>query len=149
MMEQLRTGNGRTRVTHERSIGDLIGDLADETRTLVQQEVRLASAEMGEKAGRIGRNSAKVAVGGMVLYAGLLLALAGIAIGVALLLAPAMMPWNVAMWVAPLLVGLVVGFIGYAMLQHGMHQIKETDLTPRETARSLRETKRWMQTRMM
>lgn len=136
------TGNGR-------SIGDLIGDLAEETRTLVQQEVRLAGAEMSEKAEKIGKNSAKAAAGGMVLYAGLLVVLIGLSIGLAVLLAETVMTMATASWVAPLVVGAVVGFTGYAMMQHGIQKIRDTDLTPRKTTRSIRETTRWMHEKVM
>lgn len=145
MMQQTYTGGRVNGPTSQRSIGDLFGDLADETRTLVQQEVRLAGAEMNEKAAKAGRNTGYIFAGGLVAYAGLLALLAGISIGLVELLSPGVMPIEVALWLAPVIVGVVVGFIGYMMLQHGIHAISHLNLTPRRTVRSLRETQRWMQ----
>ena len=41
----------------ERSVGELFGDLATETGTLVRQEIHLASRELSQKASHAGRSS--------------------------------------------------------------------------------------------
>jgi xanthine/uracil permease len=151
MMQYSRTGNGMTgtRGASDRSVANLLGDLADETRMLVQQEIRLATAEMRHKAGRVGRSSGSAAAGGAILFAGMMVVLIGLAVGLAILLAPRFMPWTVAAWLSPLIIGLLVGFIGYALLQHGLHTISQTDWTPRRTVHSMRETTRWIHDRVM
>jgi formylmethanofuran dehydrogenase subunit B len=46
----------------ERSIGDLFSELANETGTLIRQEVSLAQAEMTKKATEAGKNAASIAI---------------------------------------------------------------------------------------
>ena len=56
----------------ERSIGDLFSELANETGTLIRQEVALAQAEITQKATDAGKNAASIAIGGFVGYAAFL-----------------------------------------------------------------------------
>jgi len=53
----------------DRSLGDLFGDLARDMGTLVSQEVALARTEITDKATRVGKDVAMLAVGGLVAYA--------------------------------------------------------------------------------
>ncbi len=62
----------------ERSIGELLAQLSQETAELVRREVRLAETEMTQKAYRAGKNAGFVAAGGAVAYAGLLAVVAGV-----------------------------------------------------------------------
>ena len=119
----------------ERSLGELFGDLARDTATLVSQEVTLAKTEMTAKATRVGKDIGFLAVGGMIAYAGLLAIIAG----VILLLATYVMP----LWVSALIVGLVVAVIGYVLVQRGLTALKSEDLTPRQTIESLKEDTQW------
>ncbi len=48
----------------ERTLGELFSELAQETTTLVREEVNLAKAEMGEKASRAGKHAGFLAAGG-------------------------------------------------------------------------------------
>src|ERR1041384_912960 len=106
----------------DRSLGELFADLARELSTLVRQEVQLARTELGQKASRLGRDLAALAVGGLVAYAGLLAILAALIIG----LAAAGLPW----WLAALLVGVVVAGIGYGLVQRGLSALKRENLAP-------------------
>ena len=80
-----------------RSLGELFSELAQETSTLVRQEVNLAKTEMSQKASSAGKHVGVLAAGGALAYAGLLAILAGI---IALL--NDVMP----LWAAALLVGI-------------------------------------------
>src|SRR5215210_754534 len=91
----------------DRSLGDLFAELAQETSTLVRQEVNLAKTEMSQKASRAGRRIGILAAGGAVAYAGLLAILAAV-----IVLLNNVMP----LWVSALLVGLVVAVVGYLLL---------------------------------
>jgi len=118
----------------ERSLGELFGDLARDTATLVSQEVTLAKTEMTAKATRVGKDIGFLAVGGMIAYAGLLAIIAGV-----ILLLDAIVP----LWVSALIVGLVVAGIGYVLVQRGLTALKREDLTPRQTIESLKEDTQW------
>jgi len=118
----------------ERSIGELIANLASETGTLVRQEIALAKVELGQKATRIGSNIAQLAIGGAVAYAALLALLAGV-IG---LLATAM-----AWWAAAIVVAVVVGIVGAVMISKALESLKRTELAPRQTVETLKEDAEW------
>ena len=118
----------------ERSLGELFSELAQETSTLVRQEVNLAKTEMSQKASSAGKHVGVLAAGGALAYAGLLAILAGI---IALL--NDVMP----LWVAALLVGIVVAVVGYLLVKRGLDALKREDFTPRETIETLKEDQEW------
>jgi len=118
----------------ERSLGELFGDLARDTATLVSQEVTLAKTEMTAKATRVGKDIGFLAVGGMIAYAGLLAIIAGV-----ILLLDEIVP----LWVSALIVGVVVAGIGYVLVQRGLTALKREDLTPHQTIESLKEDTQW------
>ena len=119
----------------DRSLGELFAELAQETGTLVRQEVELARVELGQKASRVGRDIAALAVGGAVAYAGVL-ALVAAAI---LALGEAGLPW----WLSALIVGLVVAGVGYALIARARTALQQADLAPRQTVETLKEDREW------
>jgi len=123
----------------ERSLGDLFSELAEETSTLVRQEVALAQTELTEKATRVGKNVGFLVVGGAIGYAALLAVLAAVVIGLAVFI-PA--------WLAALIVGIGVGAAAYMIISPALEALKKTDLTPRETVRSLKEDAQWLKKQM-
>lgn len=126
-------------VKEERSLGDLFSELAGETGTLVRQEVALAQTELAEKAVKAGKNVGSLLVGGAVGYASFLALLAAVIIGLA-----SFMP----AWLAALIVGVVVGAAAYMMISPALAALKKTDLTPSETAATLREDAKWLKKQM-
>ena len=124
----------------ERSLGELFGELARDMGLLVRQEVGLATTEMTRKVTRAAQDVAMAAVGGLVLYAGLLGILAALVIG----LAAAGLSW----WQAALVVGVVAAVIGALLMQRGLAALKHTDLAPRAALESLKEDTQWAKDRM-
>lgn len=118
----------------DRSLGELFKELSQETSTLVRQEMALAKAEMSQQASRVGKDVGFLAVGGAVLYAGLLVILAAITIILA-----EFMPW----WLSTLLVGIVVAGAGFGLVQKGRSDLKQTHLAPQQTIETLKEDKEW------
>ncbi len=121
----------------DRSLGELFHELQDQTRTLISQEVRLAKTEAAEKGKQAGKAVGFIAVGGFVIYAGLL----AIILGIVLILAQV-----VPAWVAALVVGIIVALIGYLVLQKGLSDLKADKLKPEKTMTTMRENKEWLQT---
>ena len=121
--------------TEERSLGDLFSELAAETSTLVRQEVALAQTELTQKATSVGKNVGFLVVGGAVGYAALLAVLAAAIIGLA---------HFVPAWAAALIVGAVVGIIAFLLVSSALKSLKQTELTPRETVKSLKEDAEWL-----
>jgi hypothetical protein len=136
-----------TTIKEEKSLGQLLKDLTAETTTLLKQEVDLAKTEMGEKASRVGTNVGSVAVGGAVLFAGAL-ALLFAAVNALTEILAHMVPITVAAWLAPLLLGLVLGAIGYSLVKKALATLKQESVTPRRTTQSLQENKEWLKSKM-
>ncbi len=118
----------------DRSLGELFTELAQETSTLVRQEVNLAKTEMSQKASRAGRHAGILAAGGALAYAGLLAILAAV-----IVLLDNVMP----LWLSALLVGLVVVVVGYLLVRRALDALKREDFAPRETIETLKEDQRW------
>jgi xanthine/uracil permease len=131
----------------ERSIGQLLKELRDETTTLLRQEVDLAKTEMGEKAARTGKSLGALAMGGGVAFLGALALLAAVVYGLTSILNQ-FMSVGVAIWLAPLIVGLVLASIGYSLVQKALATLKQESLTPQRTTQTLQENKEWLKARM-
>jgi TRAP-type C4-dicarboxylate transport system permease small subunit len=119
----------------ERSLGELFGDLARDMGTLVSQELALARTELTEKATRVGKDIAMLAVGGLVAYAGLLAIIAAVIVLIADL--------GVPLWISALVVGLVIAGIGYLLVQRGITALRHEDFAPRQTIESIKEDAQW------
>jgi hypothetical protein len=124
----------------ERSLGDLFSDLAQDTSTLVRQEVQLAKAELTQSASEIGKAVGFMVAAGAIAYAGFLAILAAIMLGL----------WKVGLegWVAALLVGLVVLGISLIMIQRARAMLNAAHLAPRKTVESLKEDTEWVKAHM-
>jgi hypothetical protein len=123
------------RSLENRPLGDLFGDLATEMGNLVRQEVALAKVEITGKAKHVGKNVGYLVIGGAVAYAALLAIIAAI-----IMLLASVLPH----WGAALIVGAVVGGIGWLLIGKAMVALQQTELTPRETVDSLKEDATWM-----
>jgi uncharacterized membrane protein YqjE len=110
----------------------LLRRLTTEVVTLVRQEIQLASAEISRSLLTALKGAASVAVGGAVLYAGLLVLLLAAVLGLS---------YVVAAWLAALIVGLVVGIIGYVMVHAGLKALDPDKLKPDRTQESLQRDK--------
>ena len=123
------------RSLENRPLGDLFGDLATDMSSLVRQEVALAKIEITQKAKLVGRNVGYLVIGGAVAYAAVLAIIAGII----LLLSRVVPDWGSA-----LIVGVVVGVIGWLLIGKAMTALQQADLTPRETVETLKEDATWV-----
>jgi len=129
------------------SLGHLLKELSTETTTLLKQEVELAKTEMGEKVSRVGTNLGAVALGGAVLFAGTL-ALLFAAVNALTEILTHIVSITVAAWLSPLLLGLVLGAIGYSMVKKALATLKQESVTPRRTTQSLQENKEWLKSKI-
>lgn len=130
-MSEIRTDDvplGTPASATERPIRELFVELWEHTETLVRQELRLASTEMEAKVSEAKSDLTKAAVGGAVLYAGVLALLAFAILFLAKFVAP---------WVAALLVAVVAIGIGYALLQKGK-EVTPSEMAPERTIRNVR-----------
>jgi MFS family permease len=118
----------------DRSLGELFSELAQETSTLVRQEVNLAKVEMSDKASRAGKHIGVLAAGGAVAYAGLLAILAGVIV---------LLDNAIPLWASAFLVGVVVAIVGYLLVRRALDALKREDFAPRKTMDTLKEDQQW------
>lgn len=122
-------------VKDERSIGDLFSELANETTTLIKQEVALAQAEITQKAEKIGKNIGFLVIGGTIANAALLAIVASVIIGLG---------YFIPLWFSALIVGIIIGIVAAVLISIGLKNLKDTNLKPKETAETLKEDAKWL-----
>jgi hypothetical protein len=120
----------------ERTLGAMFAELSRETRTLVQQELQLAKAELTEKASKMGKGAAFIVGGGLIAYGGLLAIVASL---VLILMAIGLPPWAAAF-----LGGVLVAGIGYLLIRSGRAALKLQELAPQKTIETLKEDAQWL-----
>jgi hypothetical protein len=119
----------------DRPVSELIKQLAEETQTLVRQEMDLAKAEMREKGKRAGLGVGLMG-GATVVALGAFGALTAFLIA---LLAEAM-----DVWVAALIVGLVYAAIAAVLALQGKEKVTEaTPPVPEQTVQTVKEDVQW------
>ena len=138
-MQRMNENRLENRSLENRPLGDLFGDLASDMSSLVRQEVQLAKLEIANKAKYVGRNVGYLVIGGAVAYAALLAIISAII----MLLAKVVPGWGAA-----LIVGAVVGGIGWLLIGKAMMALQQAELTPRETVETLKEDATWMKERI-
>jgi uncharacterized membrane protein YqjE len=121
----------------EPPLGELFKQLAQDSSTLIKQEMTLARAEMQESLRSLTRGALMLALGGGVLLVGLLALTAFliVALGSAL----------DNYWLGALIVGVAYAAVGGVLLMQGKNRIAGGELKPEQTIRSLQEDKRWAQ----
>jgi len=117
----------------KRSLVGLFSDLWRDSATLIRDEAALAKTEIAEKVVEAGTGLAALAVGGAVCFAGFLLILFA-AVG----LVAMALPEEYAAWLAPLIVGVVVLVVGGLLLVAGRNKLKNGNLKPSRSVRSVR-----------
>jgi uncharacterized membrane protein YqjE len=119
----------------DRPVGELLKQLANETTTLVRQELELAKAEMREKAGKAGPGFGLWGVAGVTA----LLALGSLTAFLILALDGAM-----ANWLAALVVGLVYAASAAVLYLRGKRRVEEAGSpVPEQTVETVKEDVQW------
>src|SRR5918992_635734 len=87
------------RTDDDRSVGELVNQLSQQTSTLIRQELRLAQTELQEKGKRMGIGAGLFGGAGLVALYGVGALVAAAIIGIGTLLEP---------WIAAVIVGVVL-----------------------------------------
>ena len=124
----------------DRSMGELLKQLSEQTTRLVHQELELAKAELTQK----GRQAAAGA--GLFGGAGAIgLAALGALTACFILALNAIMP----AWLAALIVAVVYGAIAAFLALRGRDKVKQvTPLVPEQTVETVKEDVEWAKTQM-
>jgi amino acid transporter len=119
----------------DRSLGELFSDLSQQTAALIQQEMRLAKAELSEKFADVGKNAAMIAAAAVFGLA----ALGALTAGIVLL----MIELGVTPWLAAVLTAALMGLVAFLLAQSGLTALRKKNLAPVETIDSIKETTPW------
>ncbi len=118
----------------QRSVPEILEDIASNLTQLVQAEFRLAKSELKEGAEKVARP-------GATLGAGVVLALYGL--GLLLLAAVYALSLVVAAWLATVIVGGVLMVAAGILIGAGSTKLKRVNVTPDKTMRTLEEDVQW------
>ena len=124
----------------ERSMGELLRQLSEQTTRLVHQELELAKAELQQKGKEAGAGA------GLFGGAGALgLAALGALTACFILALNAIMP----AWLAALLVAVIYGIIAFVLVKQGQARMKRaTPPVPTQTIETVKEDVEWAKTQM-
>jgi uncharacterized membrane protein YqjE len=124
----------------DRSLGELLKQLSQETTQLVHQELELAKAELQHKGKQAGAGA------GMFGGAGALgLAALGALTACLILALDTVMP----AWLAALIVAVVYGIVAFVLVKQGQAKIKQaTPPVPEQTIETVKEDVEWARTQM-
>jgi hypothetical protein len=102
------------RTDDDRSVGELVNQLSQQTSTLVRQEIRLAQTELQEKGKRMGIGAGLFGGAGLVALYGVGALVAAAIIGIGTLLEP---------WIAAVIVGVVLLAVAGVLALTGRKQV--------------------------
>jgi MFS family permease len=123
----------------DRPIGDLVKQLAEQTSTLVRQEVDLAKAEVAQKGQQAGKGAGLIGAAAVI---GLLAA--GALTAFLIMLLDGALP----NWLSALIVAVVFGAIAAILALQGRNRIRAaTPAVPEQTVETVKEDVEWAKTR--
>lgn len=122
----------------DRSIPELLGQLADQTGTLIRQELALARAELTEKA------KPYIASAGMFGAAALLGLGAFAAFTTAIIVAIGLV---LPVWASALIVMVLYGVLALGFLRTATAAVRDANLIPTQTIETTKEDIAWAKTR--
>jgi integral membrane sensor domain MASE1 len=119
---------------HE-SIGDLLSNLAVQSKDLVRDEIALAGREFSEKR----KNIRPVLI---VLAIGAFLAMLTPAILCAAIVL--VISQYISAWLSAAIIGIILGVIALMMITISVRRLKQINFRPEQTIKSLEENKEWL-----
>jgi uncharacterized membrane protein YqjE len=120
----------------EASLGVLFRQLAEDSRTLIRQEVALAKVELKENARSVAKGAVAIGLGVGMLIVGLLVLTAFLVLGLGVLLGG-------QYWLSSLIVGGLLAVIGAIALLSGRKGLASDELKPEQTVQTIRENRDW------
>ena len=131
---------GDTGDLHDRSLGELLKQLSEQTTRLVHQELELAKAELAQKGRQAGMGA------GMFGGAGALgLAALGALTACFILALDAVVP----AWLAALIVAVVYAIIAFVLVKQGQARVRRaTPPVPTQTIETVKEDVEWAKSQM-
>ncbi|MGH7619999.1 MAG: phage holin family protein [Gemmatimonadaceae bacterium] len=122
-----------------RGFGALVGQLVDESASLLRSEARLARIEAGRVTGAIARGTTLVALGSVLAILGTL----AILVGLILLAGDQWLPAD-RYWLAALIVTAVTVAAAAVFARRGLAGLSPSRVAPVDTAATLKENAQWV-----
>lgn len=119
----------------ERSLPELVSDVAKDVSTLVRKELELAKIETKEEISRSAKAGGMLGAAGGAAYFALLL----LSFGIVFLLGLVM-----PLWTAFILMAVVYGVVAAVLFTQGRRRMKQVSPVPDETVESVKEDVRWL-----
>jgi len=135
MQMRERINPGINSMMQRESFSELLGELANNSASLVRDEIELAKQEMREKVTVLSSGAVTIAIGGLIGFIALLALTAAAIAGLAHFMDTGL---------AALLVGGVLALIGGSLAFNGINRLKRTSLKPKQTIETLEEDKEWL-----
>jgi MFS family permease len=129
------TPEGQAPADDDKSLGELVQDLSQQTSTLIRQEMRLAQAELSEKGRHAGKGAGMFGGAGVVALYGVGALIAAAILGLATVIEP---------WIAAAAVGVVLLVIAGILALTGKKEIEEA--TPPKPERAIESVQQDVQT---
>ena len=117
-----------------KSLGQLLGDLLTETRTLVRQEIALAKTELSDKAAYVGKHAGVAGAGALVILLGALAIVAGLIISLG---------HKIGYATSAFMIGVLFAIVGAVLVMKALNALKTQSIAPQQTADQLKETNQW------
>jgi hypothetical protein len=130
LRSQSRTGPRSIEARDYESTPTLLRRLVNDVGMLFAQELELLKSETRQSIGDLKTAAVSLAVGGAVVFMGVLFLLLGAVYGLSTVLDP---------WLAATIVGGVVTLVGVLMLASGRGKLEPAAVAPRRTAQALRK----------
>ena len=121
----------------DRSLGDIVGEIAEDLSRLVRQEIDLAKTEAKQEVTKLGKGAGML--GGAGLAGHLLLLFGSVAL---MLVLDRVMPLDLA----ALIVAVIWAIVAAALAAAGRRQLKSFDPTLETTTQTLKEDVQWAKT---
>ena len=132
-----RSADGRAADGNDPALGDLFRQLAQDSATLVRQEMTLAKAELKSNVKSVARDAAMVAVGGILALVGVVVLIAFLVVAVGDMLDN--------YWLGALVVGVLFLLVGGLLAMSSLKKLKHEEVAPTRTLETLKEDKQWLQ----
>jgi hypothetical protein len=113
-----------------RTLPELVSTLTGDLATLVRRESELVRTEVGEKLEQVTKAGMRIGIGAALLLGAALVLLQALVLALAHFMDP--------LW-ASLIVGIVVGAIGFVLVRGAASMVKPTELMPDRAARQLQK----------
>lgn len=113
-----------------RSLGELLRDLASDVTNLIRQELNLARTEAQEKLNQTMMAAISLVAGALLGFAALIVLLFALVDGLTEVGLPG--------WLAAIIVGGAVAIVGFILVKKGQNDLSATRLAPERTAANVR-----------